>query len=187
MVFMPFSKKYIKRAAAKPAMSILILKAIAKFGYTGLDAFFPAKYPEARLWRKLLGLNDSYKFSKQTFSSILWRLQSQGLAAKSPKGWGITALGGDLIKKIKRAEDSNLSSEDGIMRLVIFDIPERERKKRIWLRIELTGYGYTLLQKSVWVGYRPLPQNFLEDLDYMNLMRCIHIFSISRAGTLEKI
>ena len=75
---------------------------------------------------------------------------------------------------------------DGNWRVVIFDIPERERKKRLWLRLELISYGYKLLQKSVWVGYRPLPEDFLRDLEDFNLKSHIHIFSIHHSGTLEE-
>ncbi|OGF64281.1 hypothetical protein A2661_00880 [Candidatus Giovannonibacteria bacterium RIFCSPHIGHO2_01_FULL_45_24] len=72
------------------------------------------------------------------------------------------------------------------MRLVIFDVPERERKKRLWLRLELLACGYKILQKSVWVGYCPLPQEFFEALEYLDLRRHIHIFSVNSAGTLRK-
>ena len=73
---------------------------------------------------------------------------------------------------------------DGITRLVVFDIPERERKKRDTLRAELIGYGFEGLQRSVWIGHRPLPADFIEFLDSLNLKNKVHIFSVRESGTL---
>lgn len=168
-------------------MTALILKKLAEISYGTIGAFFPAKYPEARIWRQILGLDKTYKFSKQTFHSILWRLQKQKLVERDIKGWNITELGRKLVGKIKYAPRAALPKEDGIIRLVIFDIPERERKKRIWLRFELLACGFKILQKSVWIGYRPLPREFLESLESLGLRKFVHIVSIERSGTLETI
>jgi DNA-binding transcriptional regulator PaaX len=67
---------------------------------------------------------------------------------------------------------------------MIFDIPERERKKRDWIRSQLVSFGFEPLQKSVWSGGSPLPKNFIEDIEIMNLDHCIHIFSVRDSGTL---
>lgn len=169
----------------KPSIAMLILKKLSEIGYSSIDAFFPAKYPEARIWRKILGLDSSHKFSKQTFHSILWRLQKQKLVERNDSGWGITDLGKKTIKKVKYSPQPSLSEEDGVIRLVIFDIPERDRKKRVWLRLELIACGFNMLQKSVWIGQRPLPQEFFESLDYLNIRPHVHIVSVERSGTLR--
>lgn len=171
----------------KPTISTLILKKLGEIGYGTIDAFFPAKYPEAGVWRQILGLDKTYKFSKQTFHSILWRLQKQKLVERDIKGWNITELGRKLIGKVKYSPQAVLPKEDGIIRLVIFDIPERERKKRVWLRLELIACGFKILQKSVWMGYRPLSRAFLESLEDLGLRKFVHIVSIKRPGTLENI
>ncbi len=152
-----------------------------------LDSFFPAKYPQARLWRGVLGLNYEYKFSKPTFGAILSRLQKQVLIEqKADEKWSITSLGKNFLGERWFKKTTGLLQNDGIMRLVIFDIPEKERKKRLWLRLELLACNYKLLQKSVWVGYCPLPQEFFEALEYLDLRNHIHIFSVNETGTLQK-
>lgn len=171
----------------KPTIATLILKKLGEIGYGSIDAFFPAKYPEARMWRQILGLDKSYKFSKQTFHSILWRLQKQKLVERNASGWGATDLGRRLIQKVKYSFSGALPKEDGIIRLVIFDIPEYERKKRVWLRLELIACGFTMLQKSVWIGYRPLPKDFFEALEDLGLRKFTHIVSIEHSGTLENV
>jgi len=169
----------------RPSIAALILKKLGEIGYATVDSFFPAKYPEARMWREILGLDKSYKFSKQTFHSTLQRLQKQKLIARSDVGWRITDLGRKLILKINYSPRPVLPPEDGVARLIIFDVPERDRRKRLWLRIELANYGYRMLQKSVWLGRRPLPQDFFGALEDLSLRKFVHIISIERTGTLD--
>ena len=133
-----------------------------------------------------MGMDKSYKFSRLSFEVILSRLQKQKLITRQSGKWSITNLGKKIIGESKFRQNSELPPEDGKARLFIFDIPERERKKRLWLRLELISYGYKLLQKSVWVGYRPLPEDFLRDLEDFKLKSHIHIFSIHHKSTLEE-
>lgn len=166
----------------------LILEKLLEFGEVTLDAFFPAKYPEARLWRSILGLDPSYEFSPRTFSTILWRLRQQGLVARrgSRKArWSLTPEGETVLEN-SRTENpfADLPPPDRIARLVIFDIPERDRKKRDAVRQELLACDFKALQKSVWLGYRPLPEDFLELLDELNLRKHVHILTIRDPGTI---
>lgn len=179
------SNEYVG-TSRKATLTLLVLKTIFDLGAITIDSFFPAKYPQARLWRGILGLDSSYKFSKPTFATILWRLQKQGLVERDKNKWTITGLGKAIIRKTKFKQKAELPPKDNMARLVIFDIPERDRKKRLWLRLELTACNYKLLQKSVWVGYRPLPKEFMESLEYLNLRHYVRIFSIRSKGTLEE-
>lgn len=166
----------------------LILQKIAELGEALLDGFFPAKYSEARLWRGLLKVDSSHKFSKPTFSVILSQLRKEGFIARmnsrKKAKWRITPKG---LEYLRRARISAKNYEDGIMRIVSFDIPEKYRKKRRWIREELFGLGYHPLQKSVWVGFSPLPENFFEDLDLLSLKEHIHIFSVGKKGTIMEV
>ena len=164
----------------------LILQKIAELGEVMLDSFFPAKYPEARLWRNLLDLNSNYKFSRPTFSSILSQLKKEGFiernGSRQKAVWRITKKGQEFINH--RGIEAR-PIKDGVTRIVSFDIPEEHRKKRRWIREELLGLGYRPLQKSVWIGFSPLPEDFFEDLDLLSLRRHIHIFSVDKKGTIE--
>lgn len=46
---------------------------------------------------------------------------------------------------------------DNFLHLIIFDIKEKDRNKRDFLRYRLKEYGYYQLQKSVWIGFHPIP------------------------------
>ncbi len=165
-------------------LASLILQTLSEIGEGTLDSFFPAKYPEARIWRGLLRLDAGYKFSRTSFSTLLSRLKSMGLVerqgAKKVSIWHLTSRGERYLKK-----EADKPRPDGIRRLVIFDIPERERGKRDIIRSELVGLGYSQLQKSVWIGQIPLPRDFMELLDALNLYGKVHIFSIRDRGTLQ--
>lgn len=76
-------------------------------------------------------------------------------------------------------------ASDGIIRIVTFDIPERERKKRAVLRECLKMIGFRPLQKSVWMGGAPLPEDLLKYLHERGIFRYMHIVSIREKGTIE--
>ncbi len=167
----------------------IILEKLQELGEGTLDAFFPKKYAYTALWRPLLGLDKPRKITRHTISMNLSRLRREELVEKSGtgrrSGWRLTAKGTRYIaKQPKHIELSNLQ-KDGIKRLVIFDIPERERRKRDMIRAELLCCKFQQLQKSVWIGEYPLPEDFVSLLDGLHLARNVHIFSIREEGTLR--
>jgi len=184
---MPIARKY-KAVASKPVrqnLSRLILEKIAEGGEILLNSFFPAKYPQARLWRNLLGLDPTYEFKRPTFNAVLYQLKAQGLIKQTTKQnrnyWQLTKRGVAMLDK-QKSETPLL--KDGQKRLVCFDIPEYDRAKRQWLRGELLAFGYQQLQKSVWIGESPLPQEFVDALDALELRGHVHIMRVEKEGTL---
>jgi len=165
-----------------------VLEALGAVGFATLDSFFPRKYTRARSARILFGLDAAPRISRHDFSSVLWRLKREGLVARTTRegnaGWSITSKGEKTMKCFRPV--IFVPPSDGIMRLVIFDIPEKERKKRRALRAELISFNFSQLQKSVWAGENPLPEDFLSFLDELNLKNKVHIFSVRKHGTLQK-
>lgn len=166
----------------------LILEKLSQLGEITLDGLFPNTSADGKAWRQLIGLSNDYVFSPRNFSAILSRLKQQGLVDKSGKHgrylWFITKEG---RKKLADYKSTVLPKPDNLARLVIYDIPEAEKRKREWVRVELIACDYHQLQKSVWLGYRPLPQKFIESLDNLKLKGKVQIFGISKKGTLEEI
>lgn len=166
----------------------LVLEKILECGEATMDIFFPPQYSYARLSRRLFGLDSHPTVAPRTFAAILSRLKYQGLVVRRGRrglsSWSITQKGARWLKKNYEPARQPLA-KDGRARLVIFDIPERERKKRDALRFELLAYNFKQLQKSVWIGYNPLPNDFIELLDHLRLKNHVHIFGIKERGTLE--
>ncbi len=164
-----------------------VLSGLAEFGEGTLETFFPKKYGYTAIWRPLLGSDRKKKIDRHAVSSVLWRLQSQGLVARAgarrQSRWRLTKKG-RALQVLADTSSRKALKKDGISRLVIFDIPERQRSKRDTVRAELIGCGFRLLQKSVWIGACPLPKDFLELIDDLELTRYVHIFSIRESGTI---
>lgn len=172
----------------KTSLTRLVLEKFQEAGELTLEAVLPRNRAEGRIWRQVLGLPTSYEFSPRTFSVILSRLKNQGLVAKTGSHrkslWSITSMGKDHMENIA---ESSLPNEDGVVRLVMFDIPEKESGKRKAVREKLMACGFNQLQKSVWMGYRPLPEKFIKSLDNLKLKDKVQIVSIDKSGTLETI
>ena len=175
-------------AGNKISLTRAILEKFQEVGELTLESVLPRHRAEARVWRQLLGLPTGYEFSPRTFSAILSRLKKQGLVVKTGSHrkslWSLTKTGKNLVSDVVI---SSLPKEDGIVRLVMFDIPETESSKRKAVRLELIACGYQQLQKSVWMGYRPLPDKFIKSLDAKKLKDKVQIVSINKGGTLETV
>ena len=167
-----------------------ILEKLGEAGEGALDTLFPLRGCSRR-FRSVMDAFDTYprrRVAQRTFAVLLSRLKVEGLIEKSGKGsgarWRLTKQGERKIGERKRRE--LLPQKDGIGRLVIFDIPEKERKKRRAIRVELLAADFTQLQKSVWIGYNPLPADFLSFLDMLKIRNHVHIFSIRDKGTIQR-
>jgi hypothetical protein len=55
------------------------------------------------------------------------------------------------------------------------------------MRSALKNLGFRMIQKSVWVGKVTLPEDFLSDLRQLNLISCVEIFEVNKAGSLRHI
>lgn len=173
----------------KSSIAQLILSKLAELGYITADVLFPKKYPWAAISRPLFGLDDYPRVSRKTLSSIVSRMKRQGLIERKGKGLFkdivLTKRGRERIERKPLKEKKDLPAADRIIRLVIFDIPEKQRRKRDALRQELFACGYEPLQKSVWLGMRPLTREFVDMVDELEIKDYIHIFSVKQEGTLE--
>ncbi len=135
---------------------------------------------------------------QQKFYSVLNRLKNQGLIQKkniAKKGtiWKITKNGLERLKLIKKEKifykrSINYEKEsDDKFRIVIFDIPEKERHKRSWLRAVLASLSFSMLQQSVWIGKNKVPEQLLYDLKKHEMLPYVQIFEISKRGTINQM
>jgi len=112
---------------------------------------------------------------------------------RGEKFFSITRRGRERLAVLKTLQKKELphatfQKEIGDTFLIVaFDIPERERRKRRWLRLALRQLGMDMVQKSVWIGKVKLPEEFLGSLHHLGLMGYVEIFAISKAGTLKHL
>lgn len=121
--------------------------------------------------------------SPQTVSVTLHRMKKQKLVSFNGPNrkavWHITHEGRKHFKNVKSGNEFDLPPKDGKTRIVVFDIPENRRRDRNWLRVELYSCAYSPLQRSVFIGTRPLPAKLLEELKMRELLSHVHIIGVA--------
>ena len=147
-------------------------------GYTG-----PADFSK---------IKSSLSYQENILRVALSRLKKRGLVENHGGIWMATKKGGEyIVNKIKKMagqkfiklvhnkyDDRTIKNRPKNM-VISFDIPEVYRKKRNWLRIELVSLGFEQLQKSVWFGPMPLPEEFIKFLDEFKILKYLKFFKAS--------
>ena len=117
---------------------------------------------------------------------ILNRLQNKGLVEKKDDKYILTFLGLKYFKRIKQKNsDREIKKWDGRWRVVMFDIPEKLRKERNWLRHQLYGLEYQLIQKSVFLGKWPLTEDFFNEIIERRLNNFIRLITVGEIDDEE--
>lgn len=135
---------------------------------------------------------------KRIYATILSRMKKQGLIQKRANGsggWVVTKKGVARLERIgkqRRNPNSLMTAhftpsmkKEAV--IISFDIPEREKAKRRWLRAALISLSFSFLQKSVWIGTKGVPKEFLDALQERRLLPYVHIVGVRKSGTLERI
>lgn len=165
-------------------MSIVqeVLYAVSNYpgGYRLLyDILYDSQPPASR--------KDPAKF-ESTVRTTLSRLKKKGLVENLRGEWSISEEGKEILtsrgpglKEFLPAE--KISTKASKRLIVTFDIPEKRRKYRDWLRSELIGFGFESVQKSVWFG-PALPKEFIEYLGQVKLLEHIRFFKVSESDLI---
>ncbi len=133
-------------------------------------------------FHKILRERALKKYHSKSVRVTLSRLKSKGYINNSDKGWSVTTKGLVLAQQKRRRINylpSPFNKESKNKNIIVFDIPEKERPKRDWLRKQIKIYNYIMIQQSVWVGPGPLPKEFLQALNDLHIREKIKILSIS--------
>lgn len=118
---------------------------------------------------------------EKVLKSTLHRLKKNGLIKNNDQDWGLTIEG---LKKLKNKIIYNKHTLQPQVKatdkkvIIAYDIPNEKKKSRYWLRVELVGLGFKILQKSVWLGPAPLPKEFIEHLKTMDLLPHLKFFEV---------
>ena len=127
------------------------------------------------------------------FYNLMHRLRKDGLITKKKLSWAITKKGKQKLDGLKERKEvfipkkKYLIKEGRELNIIIFDIPEEQRRKRDWLRETLIQLGFSKLQQSVWISKNKLPEELLKDLQTFRILEYVEIFSITKTGTIRHI
>ncbi len=133
------------------------------------------------------------KQTKRRFSDFVYRLKKDGLIAERKKEkdrfLALTSKGRAFLNKVisgKLPSSKYMPEGEDELKIIIFDIPEKEKRKREWLRWALKNLNFKMIQKSVWLGKAKLPQQFIDDLGRINMLSYVEIFAITKKGSLRQ-
>jgi len=120
--------------------------------------------------------------NQKTLYVTMARLQQRGLIEKKKGVWDITRRGREYLEKkldfLLPSHSPKLSRRKEKNMIIAFDIPEKDRRKRAWLRAELVLLGFIPIQKSVWFGPAPLPREFIRSASNLNILQHLKFFEV---------
>lgn len=155
------------------SLSKEILRITARYHPIGYKQLFEYLYGETVYGKKI---------NQRSVRVIVGRLEKRGFLETSKSQWSATPSGKRFLSQsslaIKKFFDKNKvldNREKPRNLIIIFDIPEKKKRYRDWLRMELVGFGFTLIQKSVWLG-PGLPQEFIEYLNEAGILKFVRFF-----------
>ena len=128
--------------------------------------------------------------------NVVYKLKRDGLIQEKESGVIALLTQEGLLKlNVLKEKDSNLfpsitkykTEKSWELKVFAFDVPEKSKDKRDWLRAVLKNMGYKYLQDSVWYGTNKLPQEFFVDLEKMRLLTRIHMFPVKKRGTIGNL
>ena len=151
---------------------------------------------EGRLRQNLAPSSPEVHFLRN-YRKLLSKLKGQGLIAErqthgrtmfsiSAKGkLRLDVLESQLARRMPIT--SYTSKPNGRPVIVSFDVPEKERHKRAWLREVLVRLGFNRVQQSVFVGTIKIPKELLGDIERLDILHCVEIFEVTKTGTLRSL
>jgi len=134
---------------------------------------------------------------RQRYYSLIYKLKRDGLI-KEVDSMGneflkATPKGKERFRFLEKRRENALPSVDYNKQkynkfvIVVFDVPEKERRKRDWLRSVLKRLELKMVQKSVWIGKVKIPKELLDDLFNLKLLDYVEIFEVSKSGSLRQL
>lgn len=184
----------------KGEATLRILKAIEGRPHTMGDllaAIFEAGYGAS--YRRILNVAGKHTAARevsQRYHNLIYKLKRDGLVEERTSGTEkiltLSEKGKAKLEALKNRgklpDVKGYKKEEAATFVIVsFDVPERDRKKRDWLRAVLKNLELRMIQKSVWVGKTKLPIAFLDDLHKLHLLDYVQIFQISKSGTLTEL
>lgn len=172
-----------------------LFEAFLKSGYGASIRRMEYEFEKLQKERKKEIAHNDYK---KKYSDLLYRLKRDKLIEISDKDkkdiFALTDKGKRKLKSLQEKDCQRLPNYNSYEQeqgdrfiIVIFDIPEKEKRKRNWLRFVLKRLDLKMIQKSVWIGKVKIPQILLQDLLELKLLDYVEIFEISRNGGLKHL
>ena len=149
---------------------ILYILNTPKFYYKGI--------PINALFLPALG-----NYKSKSVQNNFYLLHKNGYLDKTDNHFIINKKGKEFLKKDRKPILKNFETieNNGPKNLLLlYDIPESQKKERDWFRRTLIKYSFVMIQRSVWVGPSPLPKEFLDYVRSIGLKDGIKTFKLEK-------
>lgn len=132
---------------------------------------------------------DNLRERKRRLAVFMSKMKHDGLIRELNGKLTISCKGRKKFNQLKNALPGRHYEKKIIQSSIIisFDVPERLRRKRNWLREVIRNLGFKMVHQSVWVGKIKIPEDFIADLENLKILEFIEIFEISKTGSLNKL
>ncbi len=158
-----------------------------KFNLQTLEILEYLKTKDSPVDSKMLFKSFGQGLKYKDFYNLLFRLSELGLAEKQKIPGGLDML---ITEEGKKILTRNKPIKDGVWKIVIFDIPETQKKIRQILRAKLKALHFKKWQNSIWISPYKLDEeveNELKQLAKKFFIRLIKTIDINETGDLEKL
>lgn len=184
--------KILEIISEAPMAAVDVIEAMLTSGYGASYGKLSAQVRAQQRRRTKRGLELK---EKQKLYNLMSQLKKDGLIKEGPgskKRKLIPTPAGKKKFRLLRQKIANQlppqeypQKKGNKLTILIFDIPEKQKKKRDWLRGALKELNFRMIQKSVWVGEIKIPAEFIKDLNMLRLINFIEIFEVSKIGSLK--
>ena len=126
-------------------------------------------------------------FSYKDFYNTLYRLSDLGLLERTQDNGKLAA---QITSDGKKILSRLLPVRDGVWKLVIFDVPEKQKYVRTVLRAKLKSLHFKKWQNSIWISPYALDEEIEQELSQLSkkfFVRLIKTTSINNTDDLEKL
>ena len=125
--------------------------------------------------------------SKSYLRKSIKKLQKYGIVEDKNGALELTKKGINLTKRVMGYKNVLDKEWDGKYRIVIFDIPEKQRKDRNWLRGELYFLEYKQLQKSVFMSKFPLTPEIITEIKKREIDKGVNYILADKIYDIQKM
>ncbi len=186
-------KEKIKELPANLSItSFVLLLGLADRGLVALSEILEGPTREiTKNYQRISKIKDFWDYydelknlKEDSARTILWRLQKKGLVSKKEGHYKLTLQGLKVVSIFQKKEIKE-HQWDGKWRLIMFDIPEKRRDERRWLRFQLLIWDYRPLQKSVFIGKQPIEEDVYSEIIARGLNQFIRLITIGEIDDEE--
>ena len=169
--------------------------------YGGTGVFDKALTPRQIKFKRSQAFREEQKFKeelrcidKRKRQKEVYRLIKEGFINKTNDKINLTKKGEEKRLKLRELFFKRLPFNKKYQKIkeketiiVSFDIPEKQRDIRNWIREILKFLNYQMIHQSVWYGNAKLPEDFFQYLHKLNADKYIKIFTVGHRGNLKVI